>query len=246
MDAGGDPGQEGLRGQQPTLRSIRQQVRLFVQNGISIPGFDTIQGSSNPFLNSLVNLARKEGDPDGAVVDNIAAFLARAMVPYSRIASFAIQPNDPHEYRAALAEGVQRAVGLSPTDISANDFFRLLNDLVMNVDVHACDLAQPFRMLHTLVTDFLQARYDISRPEQYMRDALQYRAFKLKDGNYWDDLAASLFQSFAWLNQNPKFIDSATMPPLSWDDHDKVMAREFDGKLGMCRLVHLAIPTMMR
>lgn len=228
MDAGGDQDDEDLRGHQHTLRSIRKEVRLLGQNGISIAGFDDIRGFSYSFLKALVDLALEDGDPNDAVAANIATLLTRAMVPYSRIAAFAIQPKDPDEYHMALANGLRSAVGLASGDISATNLLKLLDSLVGAVDENARGLAKPFEMLHGLVTDFLKMRDEIATPQQPTQRELQLRASELQDSNYWNSLAASLSQSSTWLGQNPDFINLGTMPPLSWGGNAHIMACDLE------------------
>ncbi|KUI66880.1 hypothetical protein VM1G_02438 [Cytospora mali] len=225
----GNSDDESLRGHEQTLRSKRQQVRRLAQNGISISGFKNTSGFSYSFMKSLVDLAVKNGNQGGtSMEEGIAAFLARTMVPYSRIAAFSIQPGDPGEYRVALAEGLRRALGFAPRDIPMEDLLKLLETLVEKVDMDARILDKTLGMLHRLVMDFLRMRQDIPEHGKAAERALQLRASNLKDINYWNCFAASLFQSVTWLNEHADFIDSTTTPPLDWGNNAHIMDCELD------------------
>ncbi|KUI59961.1 hypothetical protein VP1G_07187 [Cytospora mali] len=150
------------------------------------------------------------------------------MVPYSRITAFAIQPDDPGEYRVALAEGLRRALGFAPRDISMDDFLKLLETPVEKVDLDARILEKTLGMLHRLAMDFLRMRQDNPEYGKAAKRALQLRVSNLKDINYWNCFAASLFQSVTWLNEHADFIDSATTPPLDWVDDAHIMDCELD------------------
>lgn len=229
--ATGDAPDEGVHtGQQDSLRSRRQHVRQLVQNGLRIPGFDTINGFSHAFLKSLVDLAHKHGDPHGIIEGTLASFLARVMVVYSCVAAFAVQPGDPDEYRSSLAEGLRLALGFSSGDISSEDFLGLLEDLIgAKAGTDGPRLCMLFGMLHKLVTDFLDIRHgNPTLQGQQNRRVKKYRASRLMDDDYWTALASSIFQSSTWLGHFPHFIEAAMTPPLRWEEKAHILAFELE------------------
>lgn len=216
-------------------RRKRQEAGQFAKHGIRIPGFEPITNFSYSFMKSLIDLSPSSTSPDEVSEIDIAAFLARAMVPYARAVAFAVQPNDPHEFRTALADGLRRAVGFSDDAISAEKFLDFLGQLVENVNEDAKDLPKPFGMLHLLVMDFVQTRRDNPRRPQHKRREMKYRHSQLQNVNYWNGIANSLAQYLTWLKQHPDFIESHTVPPFSYNDNVPFMEgglEELDGKPG--------------
>ncbi|ROW03850.1 hypothetical protein VPNG_07252 [Cytospora leucostoma] len=212
-----------VSGSEQTLRSVRKEARDLASKGILIPGFRQITGFSTALLRPIVALALKSGKPEDTIVESIAKFLAHAMVPYSRIAAYEFQLNDPAEYRTAVAEGLRRAVGINSMELPAVPLLKLLESLVEKIDLNARGLAKPFGTLHRLVVDFLQMRKGHLKMPQ--RESL--RASELKNGDYWDGLAAALLQASKWLKAHPNFVDLATVPPLGSEEMIRNMAREF-------------------